>query len=83
MGFSLINQPFWDTPIYGNPQVTRNWLKDSESHGQYLGSSRKTSDFSLVKYNSARMLGAPETPGEIGQVKGWNSGALMIIDITI
>ena len=27
MGCSLLNQPFWDTPIYGNPHISEKTLK--------------------------------------------------------
>ena len=31
IGFSLVNQPFWGTPIYGNPQMRHRitWIVDS------------------------------------------------------
>ena len=36
MGFSLINHPFWGTPIYGNPQMSSQmefakWSYDSQT----------------------------------------------------
>ena len=26
IGFSLINHPFWDTPIFGNPHMSQSWV---------------------------------------------------------
>ena len=33
MGFSLINKPFWGTPIYGNPHI--NWWFGFRNHPLY------------------------------------------------
>ena len=27
IGFSIINHPFWGTPIFGNTHITSTWLK--------------------------------------------------------
>ena len=35
IGFSIINHPFWGTPIFGNTHMVVPWLRYNQSHAPY------------------------------------------------
>ena len=65
IGFSIINHPFWDTPIFGNihicTETTKSWaphlgmLKTSSSTARRLGSWMQNNNASRLRYTGEGM----------------------------
>ena len=57
IGFSIINHPFWGTPIFGNTHVRRTIFSDSYKNGQgNLGMNLKYSTLSQKKSHPKALL---------------------------
>ena len=59
IGFSIINHPFWGTPIFGNPHI---WLPCSFSRVE-------ETHFSFVRGTGNRNRVPPEIPGKLGKAE--------------